>query len=472
MKTNNLTTSECFKEIKEKLKKADGLGNIDQQVNSICWLFIYTYLDYYDRLMVRRSIRSGIKYASIISEDISLDFLLSKSNEEIFEHIEKVVFPYFKELKPKDLTSKLGHLVFSNTQNYFKKPVELKECLDLFLELQFDGSSFVELKKEFETIFYELTKGKDQIKKYTRREIVDLLVELSEVKCDETVYDLAFGTGGFLKALYLKQIDDAGSSSGKISKVQTNSVHGIEKNALRFSLGVINLFLEGIQDFNLSRSNSLTIDVSKFDCPQYDMIICNPDFNTKEEDRIGKNFPITNSSPELAFLQHAMCSLNSTGRAFIFVPDGVIFQSGDDYVEVKKNLINQFNLKAILKLDNTSGAQSTILYFDKDGVTENIWFHRVPLLNKKKITETNYYTKNHFEELLSNFKERQPGPNSWIVSKKDIEKNVFNLSFNLYDPYQEEAEPMLEPVEYIKMIDQLLDSSKMSLSELRKEFEI
>jgi len=87
-------------------------------------------------------------------------------------------------------------------------------------------------------------------------------------------------------------------------------------------MGVMNLILHGIENPNLSKKNTLTEDIRKFEeKDRFDVIIANPPFGGKEKDQIQANFPIKSNATEMLFMQHFMKKLKTGGKSAIIVPE-------------------------------------------------------------------------------------------------------------------------------------------------------
>jgi len=466
-----MSVKETFKKIFNKFDTADGLGTKEQKMSSFAWMFFYRFLESYESTQSKRAARGGDSFDRIITDEYTWEKVSETEDDKFLDYINNDLFPYLKEPKAKENPyTKFCALIFENTQNYFRNSIQLKEAFDEFVGLTFSSKEIEEIKGEFESLMDWLTEGKEQAKKYTHRKLVELICDLLDIKGNETVYDPAFGTAGFLVELLRRLKEKSGKSSKKSKTVYSSTIHGIEKDPTRFSLGLINLLLEGVNDADLKRQNTLNIDVSQYEGDTYDVIACNPDFNTDEADDIDKNFFISTNRPDLQFLQHVMATLKPGGSAALLLPNGVLFGSGKEYEAVKRELIEQFNLKAIIGFPQvTGGAATSLLFFENSGKTEKIWYHQIPLIGGKKITKKSYFTDENFKELRANFNKCEAGPNSWLVSKTDIEDKNYNFSLNLYDPREKEESELKEPLFYVEAIEEMLEESSKSVKELKEE---
>ena len=130
-----------------------------------------------------------------------------------------------------------------------------------------------------------------------------------------------------------------------------NTFFGNEKTPLAYVMGVMNMILHGIENPNLNKQNTLTTDIRGIEeKDRFDIILANPPFGGKEKDQIQANFPIKTNATEMLFLQHFMKKLKVGGKAAIIVPEGVLFNTGNAFQEIKKILLQDFNLHTIVSL--------------------------------------------------------------------------------------------------------------------------
>lgn len=164
---------------------------------------------------------------------------------------------------------------------------------------------------------------------YTNRTVVHLMTELLKPKSGESIYDPTCGSAGMLisSISYLKDNN---------LEWRNVSLYGQEVNALTSAIGRMNLFLHGVEDFNIVNGDTLLspafIEGGKLQ--QFDIVVANPPYsiskwnrNAFANDRYGRNFlgvPNQNRA-DFAFIQHILTSLNSnSGRCAILLPHGVL----------------------------------------------------------------------------------------------------------------------------------------------------
>lgn len=188
---------------------------------------------------------------------------------------------------------------------------------------------------------------------YTPRSVVHLLGLILDPQEGETIYDPACGTGGML----LECVDHLRQNK---EDYRTLKLYGQEKNLTSSSIARMNMFLHGIEDFQIVRGDTLrnpaffeADGLKTFDC-----VIANPPFSLSEwgaenwaNDPYGRNIAGTPppGNGDMAWVQHMIRSMNSTGRMTVVLPHGALFRKGAEG-RIREALIRQDMLEAVIGL--------------------------------------------------------------------------------------------------------------------------
>ena len=188
---------------------------------------------------------------------------------------------------------------------------------------------------------------------YTPRSVVNLLGLILNPQEGESVYDPACGTGGML----LECVDHL-KESGK--DYRTLKLFGQEKNLTSSSIARMNMFLHGMEDFQIVREDTLRYPaffdsdgLKKFDC-----VIANPPFSLKDwgaenwvNDPYGRNIAGVppKGNGDMAWVQHMIASLNANGRMTVVLPHGVLFRKASEQ-KIRKALLEMDLLEAVIGL--------------------------------------------------------------------------------------------------------------------------
>ena len=131
--------------------------------------------------------------------------------------------------------------------------------------------------------------------------------------------------------------------------LQKETFYGHEKKPLPYLLGTMNMILHGILTPNYYRKNSLMEDVHNVsEEDKYDVIMTNPPFGGKENKIVQNNFPYPVQSTEALALQYIMRKLKDGGRAAVILPEGQIMFGGGKFKEIRRELLEKFNVFAIV----------------------------------------------------------------------------------------------------------------------------
>ncbi len=249
------------------------------------------------------------------------------------------------------------------------------------------------------------------------------MVECVDPKIWQTVYDGAAGSCGFLIEAF-NHLKLQAKKTEQLRWLHNDALFGNEKTPVAYIMGVMNMILHGIENPNLSKKNTLTEDIRNFEEKErFDIILANPPFGGKEKEQFQINFPIKTNATEMLFLQHFMKKLKVWGKAAIIVPEGVLFNTSNAFTEIKKRLVEDFNLHTIVSLPAGvflpySWVKTNVILFDRTTSTKEIWYYEVD--TGKKLTKNKPINYDDMKWLVDGFKKRATTEQSWIVKVEDI----------------------------------------------------
>lgn len=188
---------------------------------------------------------------------------------------------------------------------------------------------------------------------YTNRTVVRLMTLIVDPQPGESIYDPTCGSGGMLlNARLLVQ------ERGK--EYRTLKLYGQEINIITSSIARMNMFIHGVQDFEIVQGDTLKRPafIEKGRVKQFDMCIANPPYSMKKwnreswkNDPWGRNVYGTppQNAADYAFFQHIICSLkDETGRCAILFPHGVLVR--DSEMEMRKGIIEDDLIDCVVGL--------------------------------------------------------------------------------------------------------------------------
>ena len=193
---------------------------------------------------------------------------------------------------------------------------------------------------------------------YTPRSVVRLMVDIVDPQEGETVYDPACGTGGML----LAAVEHVRARGGD-PRTFFGRIYGQEKNLTTAAAARMNLFLHGLEDFEIARGDTLRkpvfTDPASGGLARFDVVIANPPFSLEawgrelwESDPWGRAFAglPTDSNADMAWVQHMVASMaDGTGRMAVVLPQGALFRSGVEG-QIRQHLLKADLVEAVIGL--------------------------------------------------------------------------------------------------------------------------
>lgn len=268
----------------------------------------------------------------------------------------------------------LFHDIFKNAYLPYRDPETLKLFLKTINEFTYDHSE--KLGDAFEYLLSVLGSQGDAGQFRTPRHIIDFMVKVIDPQKDDTILDPACGTAGFLISAY-KHILASNSKDGKAGaglkpaerKKLSNNIFGYDISPDMVRLSLVNLYLHGFITPNIVEYDSLSSD-SRWN-ETADVILANPPFmSPKGGIQPHKRFSVQSNRSEVLFVDYMAEHLTPNGRAAIIVPEGIIFQSAGAYKQLRKYLVENNYLWAVVSLpagvfNPYAGVKTSILLLDK-----------------------------------------------------------------------------------------------------------
>jgi type I restriction enzyme M protein len=336
--------------------------------------------------------------------------------------------------------------VFKGVTNRMESGYLLRDVINKVTGIHFTASEEMHtLSRLYENMLREMRDAAgDSGEFYTPRPVVKFMVDVTDPQLGETVLDPACGTGGFLVEAY-DHLAAGCKSVADRRKVQQESLFGQEAKSLPYMLVQMNLLLHGMEYPNIKYGNTLAVKVTEIgDNDRVDVILTNPPFGGEEEKGILNNFPADKQTAETAllFLQFIMRKLKrpargTPGRAAIVVPNGTL-SGGGVCARIKEDLLKEYNLHTIVRLPEGTFAPYTdipanLLFFDRSGATDSIWYYQVPLPEGRK----------KYSKTMPMQVEHMAACKAWFTANKRVEnEQAWKINFKtLLDKTIAEATP-------------------------------
>jgi type I restriction enzyme M protein len=403
------------------------------------------------------------------------------SSEDMLEHVQLKVFPFLKTFNSENsnFTKHMANAVFM-----IPKPSLLVEAIgvieDIFNEIEKDakegGQAFQDIQGDvYEMLLSEIASAGKNGQFRTPRHIIKLLIELVDPQLGHRIADPACGTAGFLLGAYqyiVTQLDKrksdiipdedgflrssvVGLLTEDVKKTLEKSLFGFDFDQTMVRLGLMNLMMHGLDQPNIDYGDTLSKSYNEES--SYHIVTANPPFTGSiDKGDINENLSLPTTKTELLFIERIYRMLRTGGTAGIIVPQGVLFGSGKAFVEARKLMIENSELKAVVTMPSGvfkpyAGVSTAILIFTKGGTTEHVWFYDMESdgysLDDKRIKLEGH---GDLQNIVERFKARDPEKDVnrklkyFCVPKNEIVEENFDLSFNRY------REEVFEEIEYEK----------------------
>lgn len=257
--------------------------------------------------------------------------------------------------------------VFKDSFIPYRDPLTLNLFLNEIEKIPTDNTEL--LGTAFEDLLSIMGSQGDAGQFRTPRHIIDMIVEIIKPQKGETILDPACGTAGFLISAYNKLSKESLSVEER-ERLMTDGLVGYDINPNMVKLANVNLFLHNCKKPNIHLYDTLSEKTYWKDC--YDIILANPPFMTPRGGiRPHELFNAINANrSEVLFTYYIAKHLKRDGRAGIIVPEGIVFQSANAYKNLRRMLIDENYLYAVISLPSGvfnpySGVKTSILLMDK-----------------------------------------------------------------------------------------------------------
>ena len=330
------------------------------------------------------------------------------SGESLVRFMRDEVYAFFAEMG-----EAAAHNFMDGARLAIIDPTVLTQVVNLVDGLRLDAADSDTKGDLFEHVLRQIRQAGELGQFRTPRHVIRAIVEIIDPKVGETIYDPAAGTAGFLVAAYnhirlansspsaIAEVELDGKkqkrglgdklSAAQTSALQSATFYGNDVDPKMVRLTTMNLTLRGLANVRVRLRNVLTTNLdnekkAELGLPQegYHVVLANPPFAGRvDKDRVVEEVKVgTSTATELLFLKYMMDNLRPGGRCGVIVPEGVLFGSTGAHKELRRQLIENNRVEAVLSLPGGvfqpySGVKTSVLFFRKGGSTENVLFLHV-----------------------------------------------------------------------------------------------
>ncbi len=449
-----------------------GISNPLTVIEQLTYLLFIRRLDELQLLKERKAARTGNPVKDTIFTDNQEHLRWSRfreaSPEDMFVTVRDEVFPFMKSLGKSGEGEEASTYTHHMETALFVMPKAsvLANVVD-----QLDAIDMAD--RDTKGDLYEYMLGKiasagqnGQFR--TPRHIIKLMVDMMEPQPSDVICDPACGTAGFLIAASEYLVDH---HSDTIYKDETSrrrfnegTFHGYDFDSTMLRIGSMNMLLHGVENPDIRHRDSLA-QADGDDAERFSLILANPPFaGSLNYEETAKDLlqVVKTKKTELLFLSLFLRLLQPGGRAAIIVPDGVLFGSTTAHKKLRKILVEDQRLDAVVSMPSGvfkpyAGVSTAILFFTKtnSGGTENVWFYDMKAdgysLDDRRTPQPD---KTDLPDILDRWRKREDEADrdrtdqSFIVPKSEIAENDYDLSINRYKEIEYE-EVEYDPPELI-----------------------
>lgn len=321
----------------------------------------------------------------------------------------------------------------------------------------------------------------------TPRHIIRMMVEMMQPTLKDTICDAAMGSAGFLieSAKYIQENYKSELLKKENAEHYKNGMlHGFDTDATMLRIGAMNLMLHGVDNPHIEYRDSLSTDNT--DENKYTLCLQNPPFTgSLDYDSVSKSLlAITKTKKtELLFLALFVRMLQIGGRCASIVPDGVLFGNSKGHKSIRKELIDNQRLQAVISMPSGvfkpySGVSTAILIFTKTnaGGTDKVWFYDMKADGYSLDDKRSVVSENDIPDIIARWKNlaaeesRTRKDQSFFVPVDEIQANGYDLSINKYKEVEKVKVEYEDPSVVLGRIEALQSEIAAAIAEFREKY--
>ena len=430
--------------------------------------------------------------------------------EEMLPHVRDQVFTHFRKLAARS-TGEESHFAsfMKDAQLMIQKPSLLVKAVNAVQDLPLDrGDTKGDL---YEYLLSKLTTAGINGQFRTPRHIIRLMVELMQPQSTDRICDTACGTAGFLVEAYDYLLRQYTSPAGRHVEVVSGEeqvtysgdllaehrrhvdhdmFHGYDFDATMLRIASMNLVMHGVAAPDVHYQDTLSQSFEERhpngSKNAFDLVLANPPFKgSLDEHDVAPDIlrTVKTKKTELLFVALILRLLKVGGRSATIVPDGVLFGSSKAHVQLRRHLIEDNQLEAVISLPSGvfkpyAGVSTAIIIFAKGGKTDSVFFYDV---------ESDGYTlddkrtkigdgKGDLPDVLGKYRQWCEGRTDFTdrtvqafeVASDELRAAGYDLSINRYKESVQKLEKLDDPQDILDRLICLEGSIASDLQDLKE----
>lgn len=465
-----------------------GITNPLDVIEQMTYLMFIKDLDENDNTRAKEAVMLEIPYESMFTDSVAIgDRNVSGSMlkwsvfhdfpaEKMYTNMQENVFPFIKNLhsdKDSAYSKYMGDAIFK-----IPTPLMLDKIVTAMDNLyeQMATLNSTDIRGDvYEYLLSKIATAGLNGQFRTPRHIIKMMVDLMEPKANDVICDPACGTSGFLVAaaenLKENHKEEIYFNEDNRNHFMNKMFHGYDMDRTMLRIGAMNMMSHGIENPAIEYRDSLSDQNPDRD--RYTLILANPPFKGSLDYEIVSQDILKlckTKKTELLFVTLFVKMLKLGGRCAAIVPDGVLFGSSTGHKAIRKELVENQRLEAVISMPSGvfkpyAGVSTAILVFTKtdNGGTDNVWFYDMKADGFSLDDKRSPVSENDIPDIIARFKnrtaeaERKRTDQSFFVPKEEIAGNDYDLSINKYKKTEYVA------VEYPPTIEIMTDLHELEI---------
>ena len=440
-----------------------GLTNPLDVIEQMTYLMFIRDLDDVDNLRAKEAVMLGLPHKSMFDGEIQIGERSINGNqlkwsvfhdfpaEKMYSTVQEWVFPFIKNLHGNKESAYAKYM----NDAIFKIPTPL--MLDKVVTAMDGIYEQMEQVKEsdtrgdvYEYLLSKLATAGVNGQFRTPRHVIRMIVDMMQPRPDDVICDPACGTSGFLVASseYLRENCKQEVFFNRQNKehYMNHMFHGFDMDRTMLRIGAMNMMTHGVDNPVIEYRDSLS-DQNP-DKEKYSLILANPPFKgSLDYDIVATDLlkVCKTKKTELLFLALFLRMLKTGGRCACIVPDGVLFGSSKAHKSIRKELVENNRLEAVISMPSGvfkpyAGVSTAVLIFTKTGHggTDKVWFYDMKADGLSLDDKRTPIVDNDIPDIIQRFhnlegeENRERTEQSFFVPKQEIVENDYDLSINKY----------------------------------------
>ena len=450
-----------------------GITNPLEVIEQFTYLLFIKGLDEIETIKESEAEILGIDFDRTFPEDKQYLRWSKFSNEgdaeKMYEIVQTEVFPFIKNLhgnKESAYSKYMGDAIFK-----IPTPLMLSKIVDGVNNIKFDREK--DTKGDlYEYLLSKVATAGTNGQFRTPRHIIDMIVNLMKPTPEDVIVDPAAGSAGFLVSSqeYLRKNHNDLFLIQDLKEHFNNSMfYGFDMDRTMLRIGAMNMMLHGVDNPNIEYKDSLS-EVNT-DKEKFTLVLANPPFKgSLDYEAVSADLLKTTKTKktELLFLALFLRILKTGGRCASIVPDGVLFGSTGGHKSIRKEIVENHKLEAIISMPSGvfkpyAGVSTAIMIFTKTctGGTDKVWFYDMKADGYSLDDKRNEVAENDIPDIIERFNnldketDRKRTEQSFFVPVEEIRNNGYDLSINKYKEIEYEEVKYDSPQEIMLRIREL-----------------